>query len=378
MRKLLALALALSLHLAAAADQPPITLGGLFNITGRQAALDLPASQGAQLAVEQANQNNAPLQRQVRLVLMDGASDPAGLVNRTREMLATHPRLCALLGFSETDFVLAAAPMGARQRLPFVTSGATSPRLTREVPNYLFLAAFGDNVQAAAAAEFACADLQAKTAYIIYDDSTEYTRLLQQYFVTRFQEMGGQVLGLYAFNPQQVDRLSLKAAKADVLFVAAGPQEALPAVRRLRSMGLDMPILGGDAFDSNVWSGAGDVSKVYYTTHAYLGESNTRPAVVNFRQAYAARFPGSTPDAFAALGYDTVNLLLTAIRQSNSAESDKIRDGLAQMNGFEGVTGTISYPNGNPIPSKSVSLVKLEKGQSSLVRELTPRSVPEP
>lgn len=379
MRILLTIGLTLALLSPALADTPPpITLGGLFNLTGRQAALDVPASQGAQLAVEQANAASPPLRRQVSLVTADGASDLMTVAQSARELLATHPRLCALLGFSDTDFVLATAPLAAKQKLPFVTSGATSPRLPKDVPTYLFMAAFGDNVQAAAAAEFASTDLKAKTAYVIYDESTEYTRLLQQYFITRFQEMGGQVIGTQSFSPGSVDPLTLKAAKADVIFLSAGPQEALMGVRRLRTMGLGMPVLGGDGFDNNAWAEAKDIENVYFTTHVYLGEDNTRPSVVKFRQDYSARYPGTSPDAFAALGYDTVNLILSAIRAANSAEPEQIKDALAKTQGFEGVTGTISYAADSRVPTKTVSLVKVKDGKTSLVREIVPQSVPAP
>lgn len=379
MRNLLTLGLILALCLPSLADTPPpITLGGLFNLTGRQSTLDVPCSQGAQLAVEQANATAPPLQRQVSLVTADAASDLKTVAQTAREMLATHPRLCALLGFSDTDFVLATAPLAAKQRIPFLTPGATSPRLPKEVPNYLFLAAFGDNVQAAAAAEFARNELKAKTAYLLVDESTEYTRLLQDYFKTRFQELGGEIVGTQAFSPDQLEKLSLKQVKADVIFFSAGPQEALSGIHLMRKQRVKSPILGGDAFDNNELASAKDVRDVYFTTHAYLGDDNTRPAVLKFRHEYATRFPSTPPDAFAALGYDTVNLILEAIRKANSAEPERIREALAAMQGFVGVTGTISYTSESRIPTKTVSVVKVDKGKTSLAKEIVPQSVPSP
>jgi branched-chain amino acid transport system substrate-binding protein len=378
MKSLLTALLLLALSLGAAADPPPITLGGLFNLTGRQANLDVPASRGAQLAVEQANRSGGVLGRQVQLLLVDGQSDLKAVVDKTRELLAMHPRLAALLGFSDSDFVLATAPLAAKQRLPFVTSGATSPRLTREVPAYLFMACFGDNEQAAAGAEFAASDLKARTAFVIYDESTEYTRLLQQYFTTRFQELGGKVVGTLAFSPENVDRLPLEAARADVIFLSAGPQEAKIGARRLRELGLDAPILGGDGYDSDVWASPPEIEDVYFTSHVFLGQSNTRPEVVKFRQDFLARYPEARPDAFAALGYDTVNLLLAAARKAGSSDPEAVRAALAGTSGFQGVTGTISFDGNSRIPSKSVSVLRIVKGHPELVKEVTPQSIPAP
>ena len=115
----------------------------------------------------------------------------------------------AIVGLSDTDQVLAAAPVAASAGVPFVTSGATSPRLTKQVPNWLFLACFGDNAQAAASAQFATDQLGARTAAIIYDKDLEYTRLLAKYFERSFRAQGGKVVATTDFtrSSQVVPRL---------------------------------------------------------------------------------------------------------------------------------------------------------------------------
>ena len=60
----------------------------------------------------------------------------------------------------------------------FLTSGATSPLVPLQFPLYYFMTCFGDNTQAAAGAEYAYRTLEAKTAWLLFDDSTDYTVLL--------------------------------------------------------------------------------------------------------------------------------------------------------------------------------------------------------
>ena len=137
--------------------------------------------------------------------------------------------------------------------------------------------------------------------------------------------------------------------------------------------------IGGDSFDSEgLWRQRPDVDEVYFTTHAYLGEDNKNPRVIAFRKEYVEAFPDAAPVAFAALGYDAARLLMAAIKQANSAEPEDIRRTLAGIRRFEGVTGTMSYPQGSRIPMKSVSLIGVSGGTLRLVREILPKSAPAP
>lgn len=359
-------------------EPPPVVLGALYNLSGSQAALDAPSSRGAQLAVDEANGKGGVLGREIRLVQVDGESRPELIKKRTADLLKRFPALTALMGFSDTDMVLAAAPLAARHRRAFVTSGATSPRLPAQVPDYLFLACFGDNVQAAAAAEWLYRDRSARTVAVLYNSEMEYTRLLHRYFALRFEELGGKVAKISAYEPDSVARAVGAAPPADAVFVAAGPEDAVTATRLLRQAGYAGPIVGGDGFDSDAWEKHAEVKDVYFTTHAYLGADNPDPRVTAFRNAYLAAYPGSSPDAFAALGYDAARLIIAAVARAGDADPARVMRALAGIQRFEGVTGTLSYPAGSRIPTKSVSILGYESGKRRLVRQLAPERVPAP
>ncbi len=121
-----------------------------------------------------------------------------------------------------------------------------------------------------------------------------------------------------------------------------------------------------------------EVSNVFFTTHAYLGSDNPDPKVVAFRKAYSQAYSGRFPDAFAALGYDAARLLMAAIAQAESSDPGDIRKALAGIRRFEGITGTMSYPAGSRIPTKSVSILQVEQGNRKLVKQLLPARVPPP
>jgi len=361
-------------------DPPPIVLGAIYNLTGSQSGLDLPSSHGAQLAVDEIDRAGGIDGRRVDLIVVDGRSDTATIRSETADLLARYSSVAALLGLSDTDMLLAAAPVAAENGRLFVTSGATSPKLPAEVPTYLFLACFGDNVQAAAAAEWAYNDRTARTVSVIYNSGPSYTRLLQEYFTTRFTEMGGQVLSTRDYSAADLSDLAEGIGQPDVVFLAAGdPDEALAAIGLIRQAGFTGPILGGDSFDSeNLWGEHAEVSDVFFTTHAYVGADNPDPKVVAFRNAYEAAYPGEAPSAFAALGYDAARLVANAASEAASSDPKDVLAAMSSIRQFDGVTGTMTYPAGDRIPTKSVTILEVRDGARRLVRQFVPESVPAP
>ena len=357
-----------------------IVLGGLFNLDGVQSELDIPTYLGAMLAVDELNAGGGLLGRNVRLVAEDGKSRPKKLGKDTAKILRQYPSVAAFLGLSDTDMVLGAAPPAAAAGRLFLTSGATSPKLPAQVPDYLYLACFGDNVQAAAAAEFAFSQLGATTASVLYDSTDSYTNLLEGYFRTRFEGLGGTITSAVPYSPGNLSGPISSLQPASVIFLAAHvPADALQAVGLLRDAGFSAPIIGGDGFDDEqAWSGNVEVRDVYFTTHVYLGGDNPAQQVADFRAAYAAAYPGEPLTAFAALGYDAVNLIAQAIRVGGSDAPADVLAGLASVTDFDGVTGTISYSNGAQIPLKSVSIVGIDGGAFRLASEWIPAVVPNP
>jgi branched-chain amino acid transport system substrate-binding protein len=355
-----------------------VIIGAIYNLTGSQSALDIPSSEGATLAAAEANLAGGVLGRQVELVVRDGETVLAVVAMQTAALIAEHPTVSALIGLSDTDQLNAAVPEAVKAGIVFLTSGATSPKLPVDAREYLFLACFGDNVQAAAAAEWAYDQRGARTVSVLFNSTMEYARLLDGYFETRFTGLGGTIASRVAYTPDTIAEAIGRLAHADAIFVSAGPADAVAAVPLLRAAGFAEPIVGGDGFDSEAWAKMPDIGDVFFTTHAYLGADNTDPRVVAFRDAFDKAYPGQVPDSFTALGYDTVNLILNAVRRAGSDGPQAVQAALAEMRGFHGVTGTLSYDADHHIPTKSVAIIAINGGKFSLAAQLVPSDVPAP
>ena len=357
----------------------PFILGAVYDLTGDQSALDIPSSRGAQLAVDEVNGAGGIGGSPVRFILKDGKTDTDVLRTNIAEILEEYPETAAFLGLSDSDQVLAAAGAASESKRAFLTSGATSPQLPGQIPEYLYLACFGDNVQAAAAAEYAYNDLGARSAAVIYDSTQIYTRLLQSYFITRFEQLGGQIVTINAYDQQDLSQITTGIQGADLLFLSAMPQNVLEGIEKVRFSGFNGPVVGGDGFDSDdIWQGRNGIRDVFFTTHAYLNAGNPNPKIRAFREAYIRAYNGEEPGAFAALGYDAANLLIKARRIAGSNDPDEVRNALASIRNFEGITGTISFGAGSQIPNKSVTILEVKDGATALAAEVVPVNVPAP
>ncbi len=369
----------------AEAKKVPVRIGALHNVSGPLGSIGAPSLAGARLAAKQLNDRGGLLGRPVELVSRDGRSDPAVVAAQTRTLVRT-PHLAAITGLNDTAMALAAAPIAEKKRTVFLTSGATSPLVPSEFPGFYFMACFGDNTQAAAGAEYAHGVLGAETAWLLFDDTTDYTLLLARYFKERYTELGGEIVGEDTYSggttdfTAQIERILALPSMPDVLYVAAGPDDIGRLVRQLRDAGIDRPIVGGDGYDTPLLlEQAGTAAdEVYFTTHAFLDPETATPRQVQFITDYRAEYGVAPETAFAALGYDAVMLVADAIERTGSAKRKLIPAALEATDRFPAVTGAISFGPGLRIPEKEVTIVKADAGQLTLAAVLQPQQVPEP
>jgi branched-chain amino acid transport system substrate-binding protein len=353
-----------------------IRIGAVFSETGGLASIGSPGLAGMRLAAAEVNEDSGVLGRDVEIVAADSRSKPAA-VARAVKRLIEDGRVVALGGLNDSTLALAAGPVAQRAGIPFVTSGATLPTLPRTVGSMFFMAAFGDDAQAYAVADLARDDLRARSALLLVDRGSDFTRALARFFRQRFVSRGGTVAGRLTYAPGErnfasaISRIRARRPQADVLFFSALPSEAGELVRQTRAAGLTQPILSGDGFDTPLVSDvAGSrADDVYYATHVAL--DGREPRLRRFVAAYRERYDRPPENAFAALGYDTMRLLADALRRAGSAEPAAIRDALAATRDFPMVTGTISYAPGRRIPVKPVAIVRIRDGRPGFYRAVS-------
>ncbi len=361
-----------------------IKIGSPSNLTGSQSSIDQPQVNGTKLKLKEINDAGGVLGRQLELVVYDCKSDPT-VTATVASQLINQDKVVAGLGLNDSDYVLAAGPIFQKAGVAFVTPGATSPKLPEQIGDTTFLACFGDNVQAAADAEFVLSKLKAKNIYLLRDNGSEYTVLLAKYFEAALVNGGGKIVlrddyksGDRSFTAQ-ITKLKAMSPKPEVLFISAQPDDVGLVVKQMRQAGVTQPIVGGDGYDTPllVQVGGKGANNVYFSTHAYMAEDSTAP-VKKFFGGYKKAYGTVPENAFAALGYDGMGLIADAITRAGSADPAKIRDALAASNGYPGVTGSISFRPGIRVPDKTVTIIGVKSGKLSLAGEIKPSWVATP
>ena len=368
MKRLVAASLALAATLGMAqAQEEPIKIGALYNLTGGMSSLDGPSLRGAQLAVEQINAAGGLLGRQVELIAPDGRTDQQETAKAAQRVLSEG--VVAGIGQSDTTFVMAGAPLFQEAGVPFVTSGATHPELPAWVGDHMFMTPFGDDDQSYAIADYAYDKLGARRVALWTDNSMDFTKALSKFFVERFTERGGEIVGEDLFMmgdtdfSAQIARLQSIEPAPDAVFISAIPNEAGITVKQIRETGLELPIVSGDGFDTELvvqTPGPELADDVYFSTHTYRADD--RPEVTAFVEAYTKEYGHEPENAFAPLGYDAMRLVADAIERAGSTQPDAIRQALADTKGFPAVTGEISYTRETMVPPKPVSIISVKDG----------------
>jgi branched-chain amino acid transport system substrate-binding protein len=352
----------------AALGEDTIKIGALYNLTGGMSSIDAPALNGAKLQAKLINDQGGVLGKKLEVIGIDTKTDQKAAATGAKKALARG--VVAGIGYGDTTFVMAAAPLFQQKGVPFVTSGATHPMLPKWVGNYMFMTPFGDDDQSFAIADYSVKKLGVKNVVVWTDNSMDFTKALSKFYKQRIQELGAKIvledffmMGDKDFSAQ-IARLKNASPKADAVFISAIPNEAGLTVKQIREAGLDLPIVSGDGFDTElVTTVPGDnlANDVYFSTHTY--REDNRPEVKAFVSAYEKEYGRPPENAFAALGFDAVGLIADAIQRAGNTEGKSLRAALADTKGFKAVTGEITYSRPSGVPVKGVSIISVHNGQ---------------
>lgn len=360
------------------ASSDKIKVGLNYELSGNVATYGQSLSQGAELALEQVNQKGGVLGKKIEVVKVDNKSDNTEAAN-VATRLAVRDKVVALLGPATSGNTKAASPAAMQNKVPLISASATADDVTVDsngkVREYIFKTCFSDSFQGVMMANFATNDLKLAKAAVLVDSTSDYSKGLAKNFKETFKKNGGTILTEEAYQAKDTDfkavLTKIKNTNPDVLFVPGYYEEVGLIVRQARDMGLNVPILGGDGYESPKLAeiaGKDALNDVYYSTH--YSSKDTSPEVEKFREAFTKKY-GKEPDAFSALGYDMANFLVDALKRADSTDSTKLKNALAATKNFKGVTGTFSMDkNHNPV--KSVTIIQMKNGEATFLKKLAP------
>lgn len=289
----------------------------------------------------------------VELVIVDNeSSTEKGAV--VAENLA-QSGVSAVLGSFGSNESLAGSDAFEAADIPVVGTSCTNPEITLH-NNHYFRICFLDSFQGEVLAHYAAEGLGAKKVYCLAKLGDNYSGGLCQYFINALHGLDGEVVyetypeGCVDFAPYLNAAVE---AGADVFFAPVSPQIGSIIILQAEQMGLNMPILAGDTWDSNIIANtaSGTGVDIHISTHfdaADEGEAAQQFVAgfqewMNLTPSHVESNGGDDMvSAFSALGYDAYMTAIAAMEKAGSTEPAAIMDAMWDVS-YSGVTGEITF-----------------------------------
>lgn len=349
-----------------------IKVGEYASLTGKEAAFGQSSHDGTALAVDDLNAAGGVLGKQIQLITEDDQSQ-AGQPSTDARKLISDDGVVAVLGEVASSRSLEAAPICQQNQIPMISPSSTNPKVT-EVGDYIFRVCFIDPFQGTVMANFAKNTLHMKTAAVLTDVTSDYSEGLAKFFKDSFTANGGKIVadqnysgGDKDFNAQLT---AIKAVNPDGIFVPGYYTEVGLIAIQARQLGINVPLFGGDGWESStlVSIGGKALEGTYFSTH--FTPQDTNAVVQNFVKKYEAKY-NATPDAMAALGYDSMMILADAMKKSGTTAGPKVRDALAAEKDFPGITGQITI-DAQRNASKPAVILEVTNAEYHFVQTISP------
>ncbi len=353
-----------------------IRLGVNAELTGSKPTVGDSCKKAMELLAEQVNQAGGLRlgNKSYRLTLfVEDNEDKSESAAAAAQKLITQNNVLAIVGPNASGNAIPAASICEDAQVIMISPWSTNPKTT-EGKKFVFRACFVDDFQGQVMAKFARQHQQAKTAAVLYDVASEYNKGIAEFFKKFFEAAGGRVVAFESYTKDDKDFSSqltkIKAAAPETLFLPNYYNEVPLQVQQARRLGLTCPIIGSDSWGSEelLRLGGPALEGSFFSTHyaADIATAKAQKFIHEFETKY-----GKKPDDVAALTYDAGQLLLAAIAKAGVPDRRRVRQALATIAEFEGVTGKMQF-KGAGDPLKSAVILQIKNGKFSYFSSVQP------
>lgn len=302
--------------------------------TGDAAGLGKPIIQGAQLAVDQYNED---AECDVTLEKKDSQGSPDAAPGLARDVLSDES-IIGVVGPAFSGESAAAGPIFAEEGVPTISPSATNPALADNGWDTFHRALGNDATQGPAAAKYIKDTLKVESVYVI-DDASEYGAGLAGIVE---EDLGDAVVGTDTVQQKQTDFSAtvtkVTDASPDAVFFGGYYAEATILIGQLRNGGFEGTFVVADGVKDPAFLDAGKSAEGTIITCPCIPD--TDPAVAEFAKDYEAEF-GEAPGTYAAESYDAASIFLAGIEEG----IDNREEMLEFVNGYDeqGLTKQLKF-----------------------------------
>lgn len=364
---------------ASSGDGEELHIGANLELSGAVATYGSSIAEGIDLAVEEINESGGIDGMQIKVTKVDNKSDAAEATNGAIK-LTSQDQVTAIIGAATSGNTLAQAEIANDTETILLSPSATAPNVTvnedGSLNEYVFRTSYIDPFQGTIAANFALDELGVKTAAIYADNASDYAKGLGEAFKETFEAGGGEIVAEEAYVAKDTDFRStltrINSANPEFVFIPGYYEEVGLIVQQARELGIDVPLMGADGWDSPTLielAGKEALNNTFITNH--YSSDDPDETIQNFVTKFGEKYDGNRPNAFHALGYDSVYLLKDAIERAGSTDPEAIKDAMEATENLALVSGTITYDeNHNPV--KSATILEYVDGEQVFKTKIDP------
>ena len=357
-------------------DSSNIKIGLIAELTGDIPAVGASCKNAAEMAVKEINDLGGiqfgDKKYKVDLIIEDNAGKGEQSASSAQKLI-TQKKVVAIVGPNASRYALPAAEIAESSKVVLITPWSTTPKTTLDsktgLPKkYVFRSCFIDPFQGRVVARFTLENLKLKKSAVIYDVVAEYNKGIAEIFKEAYEKNGGKIVAFETYTTNDKDFSSqltkIKKAKPEVIFLPNYYSEVPLQIQQAKRLGISVPFIGSDSWGSEelLKLCGKDCDDYYFSTH-YAADAAT-PATKKFIESYKAKY-GTVPDDVAALTYDSFGLLFQSLKTAGKNDREAVRDALAKIPQYDGVTGSMQFKEGSGDPIKSAVILKIKDGKFS-------------
>jgi len=339
MKKLLATAAALALGAGMASAE--VKVGMITTLSGGGAGLGIDVRDGFMLAVEQSGRDD------IEVVIEDDQRKPDIAVQLSDKMSQSE-KVDVLTGIIWSNLAMAVIPGAVAQGKFYLSPNAGPSALAGKGchQNYFNVAWQNDNLHEAAGAYANSAGY--KNSFILAPNYPAGQDALTGY--KRFYEgdLAGEVYTQLGQTDYAAEIAQIRASGADSVFFFLPGGMGISFLKQYADSGVGLPVVGpAFSFDQGILQAVGPAALGVVNTSQWSKDLDN-PANAAFVESFQAKYD-RLPSLYASQGFDTANLLISAMEKADVSDADAFREALRAAD-FASTRGDFRFgPNQHPV-----------------------------
>jgi branched-chain amino acid transport system substrate-binding protein len=354
----------------AGAEAPPVKIGAIEDLSGPTARYGVAIKSGFELAADEINAKGGVLGgRQIEFLVEDAAGQKDQAINAAKKLLA-RDKVVALLGPTLSNEMFAAGPVAVERGVPIIGTSVTANGIT-DMGKWVFRTSLPEADVVPEALRTVVQEYGVRRVALMYANDDAFSKSGFDVFKKAAQDAGLEIADIESFSQADTDfspqLTKIKALDVDALLVSALVEPASGVVLQARQLGLTIPILGGNGFNSpKLIEIAGRAAEDVLVGSPWFVEKE-QPENVAFVTAFRARYH-TDPDQFAAQAYDTMFILAEALNRAGDTDPDKLHDALLATD-HDGIMGPFQFtPHRDPASAKGVVTLVVKDGRFQILK----------